>query len=66
MPAAELAALAAEILGDDRVTLAPDFAGALDLAMARADEVGNDGGAGIIITGSVVLVGDALRALGKA
>ncbi len=66
MPAEELAALAEEILGEDRVTLAPDFAVALDLAMARADEVGNDGGAGIIVTGSVVLVGDALRALKKA
>lgn len=66
MPASELAALAAEILGDDRVTEAADFAGALDLAMARADEVGNDGGAGIIVTGSVVLVGDALRALRRS
>lgn len=66
MPAEELAALAAEILGDDRVTMASDFAGALDLAMARADEVGNDGGAGIIVTGSVVLVGDALRALKRS
>lgn len=66
MPAEELAALAAEILGDDRVTMASDFAGALDLAMARADDVGNDGGAGIIVTGSVVLVGDALRALRRS
>lgn len=63
MPAQELASLAEEIFGEDRVTMAPDFAAALDAAMARADEVGDDGGAGIIITGSVVLVGDALRAL---
>ena len=63
MPAHDLAALAAAVFSDDRVFVEPEFAEAVDRAMQLAEENGDYGGAGVLVTGSVVLVGEARRAL---
>ena len=61
-----LAALAEEVFGPDRVFVEPELPEALDRATALAEETGQYGGAGVLVTGSVVLVGDARRLLGPA
>ena len=63
LPAAELAATAREVFGADRVTVAPRLADAIDEATALA-EGGESGGSSIgsgavLVTGSVVTVGEA-------
>ena len=63
LPAAELAATAREVFGADRVTVAPRLADAIDEATALA-EGGDSGGSSIgsgavLVTGSVVTVGEA-------
>jgi dihydrofolate synthase/folylpolyglutamate synthase len=65
LPAGELAALAEDVFGADRVFLEPELPEALDRAIALAEESGEYGGSGVLITGSVVLVGDARRMLGR-
>jgi dihydrofolate synthase/folylpolyglutamate synthase len=60
-----LAALAVEVLGTDRVDVAPRFDDAIAAAVQLAEE-GTDGplgGEGVIVTGSVVTVADARRLL---
>jgi dihydrofolate synthase / folylpolyglutamate synthase len=64
MPADALAELAAGLFGADRVVVEPDLTEALDRATALAEETGEYGGAGVLVTGSVVLVGAARRLLG--
>lgn len=59
MEPGELAALAGEIFGPDRVHRADRLDGAIDLGIGLADEAGEFGGAGVLITGSVVTAGDA-------
>ncbi|MEU9837455.1 folylpolyglutamate synthase/dihydrofolate synthase family protein [Streptosporangium sp. NPDC048047] len=61
----ELATLAEEIFDPDRVHRADRLDEAIDKAIAIADEAGEFGGAGVLITGSVVTAGDA-RLLLKA
>ncbi|MEU6741239.1 bifunctional folylpolyglutamate synthase/dihydrofolate synthase [Streptosporangium sandarakinum] len=61
----ELATLAEEIFDPDRVHRADRLDEAIDRAIAIADEAGEFGGAGVLITGSVVTAGDA-RLLLKA
>jgi len=58
MPAAELGALAEEIFGSSRVTVVPRLDDAIDRAveLAEADGIGSPG---VLITGSVVAVGEA-------
>jgi dihydrofolate synthase/folylpolyglutamate synthase len=61
----ELAALAVDVLGPDRVDVALRLEDAIDAAMQLAEE-GSDGplgGEGIIVTGSVVTVADARKLL---
>ncbi|MGW4422761.1 bifunctional folylpolyglutamate synthase/dihydrofolate synthase [Streptosporangium sp. NPDC004631] len=65
MEPGELAALAGEIFGPDRVHRADRLDGAIDLGIGLADEAGEFGGAGVLITGSVVTAGNA-RLLLKA
>ncbi len=73
LPAAELAAAAREVFGEDRVSVAPRLADAIDEATALA-EAGEAGGASIgsgavLVTGSVVTVGEAramLRRRGRS
>ena len=66
MPAGELAELAAEIFGEDRVQIADRLDDAIDLAASIADEFDADavsrglpGAAAVLVTGSVVTAGDA-------
>ena len=61
MPAAELAEVAVEIYGEDRVTVEPRLADAIDLAagLAEAQSGSSIGAGGVLITGSVVTVGEA-------
>ena len=63
MSAAALGRAAVEIFGEDRVTVVADLAGAIDQAATLA-ESGDDGGYGlgsgaVLVTGSVVTVGEA-------
>jgi dihydrofolate synthase/folylpolyglutamate synthase len=61
----ELAALAREIFGEDRIHVATRLDEAIDIAVTLADEVGDDdlpGSSGVLVTGSVITAGDA-RAL---
>ncbi|MFV0405810.1 MAG: bifunctional folylpolyglutamate synthase/dihydrofolate synthase [Propioniciclava sp.] len=60
MPAEELAALARDRFGDDRVHLQASLVEALDTAVMLADGAGP--GAGILVAGSAILAGEA-RAL---
>ncbi|NCG02980.1 MAG: dihydrofolate synthase [Actinomycetales bacterium] len=63
LPAVELARLASEVLGGERVTIGGDLASALEEAIGLADSSGEYGGGGVIVTGSVVLVGETIRLL---
>jgi dihydrofolate synthase/folylpolyglutamate synthase len=58
MPAPVLAELAAEIFGAERVRVAPRLDDAIETAINLA-ETDNVGAPGILITGSVVAVGEA-------
>jgi dihydrofolate synthase/folylpolyglutamate synthase len=58
MPAAELGELAAEIFGADRVQVAPRLDDAIETAVSLAETDGV-GAPGVLITGSVIAVGEA-------
>ena len=58
MPAAELGELAAEIFGADRVQVAPRLDDAIETAVGLAEAEGV-GTPGVLVTGSVVAVGEA-------
>jgi dihydrofolate synthase / folylpolyglutamate synthase len=63
MPAEELAHLARDYFGEDRVQVADRLDAALDLAVSLADdadaEAGVSGSTAVLVTGSVVTAGDA-------
>jgi dihydrofolate synthase/folylpolyglutamate synthase len=63
MPAVELAEIAADIFGEERVTLAPRLDDAVERAILKADAAeGYDdaiGSGGVLVTGSVVTAGEA-------
>ncbi len=64
MPADELAAIAVDIFGADRVDVATQLDEAISIAVERADEDDDEfGGGGVLITGSVVTAGEARRLL---
>jgi dihydrofolate synthase/folylpolyglutamate synthase len=65
MPLDDLADLAAEIFGEDRVSVAETMPAAIEEAvvLAEADLGGEQSGVGVLITGSVVTVADARRLL---
>jgi dihydrofolate synthase/folylpolyglutamate synthase len=65
LPVADLAALAREIFGTDRVTVEPRLADAIDTAIGMAEESGDLGGHGVLITGSVATAGEARALLGR-
>jgi dihydrofolate synthase / folylpolyglutamate synthase len=56
-----LAAVAREIFGEDRVSVVPDLADAIDRAAALAEDAGGAsvGTGAVLVTGSVVTVGEA-------
>ena len=55
----ELANLAAEVFGDERVTVARSLADALDEGVRLAEEADTYAASGVIVTGSVVTAGQA-------
>ncbi|GIH79475.1 dihydrofolate synthase [Planobispora longispora] len=59
MDVSELGALAEDIFDPERVHRTERLDDAIDLGIALADEAGEFGGAGVLITGSVVTAGDA-------
>ncbi|OKK07864.1 dihydrofolate synthase [Streptomyces sp. CB03234] len=65
MDADELAAIAVEVFGDDRVVVEPRLDDALEAAITLAEEEDEFAGAGVLVTGSVITVGEARLLLGK-
>ena len=62
----QVAELAAEIFGEDRVQSAPRLDDAIEAAVALADEAVAEtgpGSGGVLVTGSVITAGDARRLL---
>jgi dihydrofolate synthase/folylpolyglutamate synthase len=66
MAARDLAVVAKDVFGEDRVHLLPRLDDAIDRAIALADESGEFTGAGVLITGSVTTAGDARLLLTSA
>jgi dihydrofolate synthase/folylpolyglutamate synthase len=67
MDTSEVAELAVEIFGEDRVVSAARLDDAIETAVTLADEAvlaGVPGSGGVLITGSVITAGDARRLLG--
>ncbi|WNI19600.1 bifunctional tetrahydrofolate synthase/dihydrofolate synthase [Actinacidiphila sp. ITFR-21] len=60
-----LAALAVEVFGGDRVQVEPRLDDALEAAITLAEDEGEYAGAGVLVTGSVVTVGEARLLLGR-
>jgi dihydrofolate synthase / folylpolyglutamate synthase len=66
MPVAELAELAGDVFGLDRVHEAARMDDAIEIAVELADETPDPdlpGGGGVLITGSVITAGDARQLL---
>ncbi|MET0424815.1 MAG: folylpolyglutamate synthase/dihydrofolate synthase family protein [Actinoplanes sp.] len=65
MPVQELAQLAVDLFGEDRVTVAENIPDAIEAAVAIAedDTSGEMSGVAVVITGSVVTVADARKLL---
>jgi dihydrofolate synthase/folylpolyglutamate synthase len=63
LPVDDLAAIAVEVFGDDRVRVAPTLLDAIDTAIALVDDPDSPGatmsGAGVVVTGSVITAGQA-------
>jgi dihydrofolate synthase/folylpolyglutamate synthase len=69
MGVGEIAELAAEVFGEDRVKAADRLDDAIETAVALVDEAMADelpGGGGVLVTGSVITAGDARRLLAPA
>jgi dihydrofolate synthase/folylpolyglutamate synthase len=60
-----LAELAVEVFGADRVHVEPRLDDAIDAAVTLAEEEGDLGGAGVLVTGSIITIGEARILLGK-
>ncbi|MGW7414935.1 bifunctional tetrahydrofolate synthase/dihydrofolate synthase [Streptomyces sp. NPDC054863] len=61
----ELAAIAVEVFGDDRVQVEPRLDDAIEEAITLAEEDGEFSGGGVLVTGSVITVGEARLLLGR-
>ena len=55
----DLGDLAVDVFGSDRVVVEPSLPDALELAVTAAEESGDLGGVGVLVTGSVTVVGEA-------
>jgi len=64
LPVEDIARLAVEVFGPDRVEVAERLDDAIDAAVGLAEEDATFGGPGVLVTGSVVTVGDARILLG--
>ncbi|WP_335982156.1 MULTISPECIES: bifunctional tetrahydrofolate synthase/dihydrofolate synthase [Streptomycetaceae] len=60
-----LAAVAVEVFGEDRVQVEPRLDDALEAAVTLAEEEGEYAGAGVLVTGSVITVGQARLLLAR-
>lgn len=65
MDADELAAVAVEVFGNERVQVEPRLDDALEAAITLAEEEAEYAGAGVLVTGSVITVGEARLLLGR-
>ncbi len=65
MRAEDLAVIASDIFGEERVWIEAKLEDALDRAVTLAEEVNDYGGAGVLVTGSVVLAGEAKRLMAR-
>jgi dihydrofolate synthase/folylpolyglutamate synthase len=63
MAADALAEVAVEVFGQDRVEVAVRLDDAIDAAVAAAESEAQIGGAGVVVTGSIVTVGEARHLL---
>ncbi|GHH88926.1 dihydrofolate synthase [Streptomyces sulfonofaciens] len=61
----DLAGIAVEVFGEDRVQVEPRLDDALEAAITLAEEEGEFAGAGVLVTGSVFTVGEARVLLGR-
>jgi dihydrofolate synthase/folylpolyglutamate synthase len=61
----ELAAVAVAVFGSERVRVEPRLDNALEAAITLAEEEDPFAGAGVLVTGSVITVGEARLLLGK-
>jgi dihydrofolate synthase/folylpolyglutamate synthase len=66
LPAELLGHLAADVFGADRVEVVPRLDDAVDAAVRQAEDVGDLGGAGVLVTGSITTVGEARLLLRRA
>jgi len=64
MPAADLAEIAFDVFDEGRVHVAERLDEAIDVAVTRA-EAANEPGAGVVVTGSILLVAEARILLGR-
>ncbi|MFC0597528.1 bifunctional tetrahydrofolate synthase/dihydrofolate synthase [Streptomyces palmae] len=65
MDADALAQVAVEVFGAERVQVEPRLDDALEAAITLAEEEGEFAGAGVLVTGSVITVGEARLLLGR-
>ncbi|MFF2650658.1 bifunctional folylpolyglutamate synthase/dihydrofolate synthase [Streptomyces sp. NPDC058045] len=65
MDADALAGVAVEVFGEDRVQVETRLDDALEAAVTLAEEEGEYAGAGVLVTGSVITVGEARLLLGR-
>jgi dihydrofolate synthase/folylpolyglutamate synthase len=69
MSADDLAAVARDVFGPDRIVVEPRLDDAIEAAVGLAEEAGEPGqplsGAGVVVTGSVVTAGEARALFGK-
>jgi dihydrofolate synthase/folylpolyglutamate synthase len=61
----ELAQVAVEVFGEDRVQVEPRLDDAIEEAITLAEEDGEFSGGGVLVTGSVITVGEARLLLGR-
>jgi dihydrofolate synthase/folylpolyglutamate synthase len=64
LPVADLAAVAEQVFGADRTIRARSLPDAIDVAVGLVEQDAIFGGAGVLLTGSVVTAGDARHLLG--
>ncbi|MFF6995034.1 bifunctional folylpolyglutamate synthase/dihydrofolate synthase [Streptomyces sp. NPDC008313] len=65
MDADELAQIAVDVFGEDRVQVEPRLDDALEAAITLAEEEGEYAGGGVLVTGSVITVGESRLLLGR-
>jgi len=64
MLATEIAELATQVFGEDRVHVESSLSSAIDRAIEMADDAGMNG-VGVVVTGSVVTAAAARKIMGK-